>query len=137
MSDLADFLNAQYDRIEKRERGKFTVPFRPDLRCPTCGRPVDETIHTSGEDRTRFEPCGHAMLNLEYAERYGKSNADLFVLADIESKREIVKRHSDPHGGDPSCSSLDYPESAEDCETLRLLAAPFSGEPGYDERWAV
>lgn len=145
MSEIAEFLHAQYDRMEKRELGKFTVPYRPNLRCPACDHPVEETIYTSGEDHVRFEPCGHTMPNVEYVERFGKSDADPFVLADIASKRRILDEVVD------EATSLDMSvdndrrvgprdEAAEPYIgeiLLRLLAAPFSGEPGYKEGWSV
>lgn len=57
------------------------------------------------------------------------------VHAEVEAKRRIVALHCDARGGDPSCSSLDYPEKAEDCETLRLLALPYADHPDYRPEW--
>jgi hypothetical protein len=121
--DLVEFLNAQYDKRAKAaadlKRWAVDGEFAKTLVDPVIGP-------FNGSTKRRDMGTGLDLITL----------ADpAYVLADIESKRQIVKRHSDPRGGDPSCSSIDYPENAEDCETLRLLAAPFSGEPGYKEEW--
>jgi hypothetical protein len=126
VSEIADFIEVQYRRIEAaaREAGARSATWD-----------VNGTWHLEGVE--------HNVIGGEEAFCH-PHNADhiaihdpAYVLADIESKRRIVARHSDPRGKDPSCSSIDYPENAKDCETLRLLAAPFSGEPGYKEDWAV
>ena len=59
------------------------------------------------------------------------------VLADVAAKRAIVALHSASDGRDPSCSSIDYPELAEDCETLRAMLQPFADHPDYDKAWRV
>lgn len=59
------------------------------------------------------------------------------VLADIAAKRAIVALHSAPDGSDPSCSSIVYPESAEDCETLLALLQPYAEHPDCDPAWRV
>lgn len=61
------------------------------------------------------------------------------VLREVEAKRKILDGHS-PHkrGACPVCWRVtpkssrreDYP-----CPTLRLLAAPYSDRPGYQEAW--
>lgn len=57
------------------------------------------------------------------------------VLAEVEAKRAIVALHSASDGRDPSCSSIAYPEVAEDCETLRAMLQPFADHPDCDEVW--
>lgn len=57
------------------------------------------------------------------------------TLREIDAKRRIVALHCDERGGDPSCSSIDYPEKAGDCETLRALALPYANHPDYRAEW--
>lgn len=59
------------------------------------------------------------------------------ALRGIEAKRRIVALHSDPDGNDPACSSIVYPEHAEDCETLHLLATEYADHPDFDPSWSV
>lgn len=70
------------------------------------------------------------------------------ILADVAAKRAIVALHHTsegrPHmaalgyndaGRDPSCSSRDYPEISDDCETLLNLAALDATHPDFDPAW--
>lgn len=70
------------------------------------------------------------------------------VLADIEAKQELLKLHSAVilRGGAGAryfdttavCSSCEPPQLAEHafpCKTLRRLAQPYAGRPGYEESW--
>jgi hypothetical protein len=50
------------------------------------------------------------------------------VLAECESKRMIVAEHP----GTEACACCDY---LAPCPTLRLLALPYAGRPGYQETW--
>lgn len=59
------------------------------------------------------------------------------VLAECEAKRQILKLHTGTH----ECPDNDwlgtgtYTVYRRDCQTLRLLAEPFSGHPEYQESW--
>ncbi|MEW2421306.1 DUF6221 family protein [Streptomyces nigra] len=71
------------------------------------------------------------------------------VLREIDAKRQLVKLHSSAvlrAGGGAqyyntqtvcrSCEpSYQFPEQSWPCPTLRLLAAPYSDRPGYQEEW--
>lgn len=146
MSEITDFIKAQYDRIEKRERGRYTVRYPLKAPCPACSdRPDGFESGRVGVDEIRLDPCGHAIPNDQFVELYAESNPDPFVLADIESKRRILNEVVD------EATSLDMSvdndrrvgprdEVAEPYlgdMLLRLLAAPFSGEPGYKEEWSA
>lgn len=67
----------------------------------------------------------------------GLSDLILRMRADVAAKRAIVALHSASDGRDPSCSSIYYPEMAEDCETLRAMLQPFADHPDYDKAWRV
>lgn len=57
--------------------------------------------------------------------------------AEVTAKRAILALHSTPDGRDPSCSSIVYPELAEDCETLQALAHPHAYHPDFDPAWTL
>lgn len=104
MSEIADFINAQYDRLEEK---------------------LDAVDHGQAPAGSMTE-----------------------ARQDIESKREILKRHyvvgfddEDGHDIGRGCAECGYSAEYSDrggwCETVRILAAPFSGEPDYKKDWAV
>lgn len=132
--NIVEFLTAQYDRIEVGERSNIRINMPLAARCPTCGKPVHEFTTSTTSGREVEFPCGHEMPTEDFVREYGESSPDPFVLADLESKRRIAELHGDQHECTDTRAS-EYPYVG--CETARLLAAPFSGEPGYDKRWAV
>ncbi|WP_328657903.1 DUF6221 family protein [Streptomyces sp. NBC_00334] len=101
--------------------------------------PVSGWVHTSALPDTEWLPPGYdhhvASAPLPVDRAHIVEHDPARVLREIDAKRQIVALHSDPRGGDPSCSSLDYPENAEDCETLRALALPYADRPGYRDDW--
>lgn len=146
MSEIADFIEAQYARIEKRERGRYTVSYPLKAPCPVCSGYLDGfESGRVGADEIRLEPCGHEIPNAQFLDLYGKSDPDPFVLADIESKRRILNEVVDEATSLDMSVDGDRRVGPRDTVTepylgdvlLRILAAPFSGEPGYKEDWAV
>jgi hypothetical protein len=153
MTDLAEWLLAQYDADEQRERSKWRKPRLDGRDCPCCGRTITGTIWNGSHERTwwTLEPCMHELSD-EEVERIAPpvSAADPFVLADLAAKRRIVKEHRAeeacsyhpkaseyPFGcttchRDPECG---YVMALGWCQTVRLLALPYAGHDGYDERW--
>lgn len=119
MSEIADFIEAQYQRIE-----------RVALMAAETGGPhwpnSDTEMWTNELVHTRLHDSA-------------------FVLADIAAKRRILDEVVD----EATCLDMqvdgDRRVGPRDTVTepylgdilLRLLAAPFSGEPGYKETWAV
>lgn len=136
VNGLVEFLNTQYDRIEKRERGRRTIRLTSQAVCPNCGRPVGGYSTSIGRGDVILDPCGCVIPHAQFVELWGESAADSFVLADIASKRRILSLHrrDGEDGSDPICNVCLY---TPPCETVRLLAAPFSAEPGYKPEWAV
>jgi hypothetical protein len=146
MSEITDFIKAQYDRIEKREHGRYVVRYPLKALCPVCSdRPEGFESGRVGVDEIRLDPCGHAIPNDQFVELYAESNPDLFVLADIESKRRILNKVVDEATSLDMSVDNDRRVGPRDevagpylgDKLLRLLAAPFSAEPGYDDRWAA
>lgn len=118
MSEIADFIEAQYAKREVIARRSAALQMDPENGWGIDGRAITPHIGVIHED----DPREHIALN-----------NPAFVLADIESKREILKRH---YPVDP-CEEHDASFKTIPCDTLRLLAAPFSVEPGYKETWTV
>jgi hypothetical protein len=123
VTDLVEFLNAQYDKQAKAaadlKRWAVDGEFAKTLVDPVIGP-------FNGSTKRRDMGAGLDLITL--------ADPD-WVLADIESKRRIVAEHDPSH--DP-CDAHDANFETVPCPTLCLLAAPFSGEPGYKaEEWAV
>lgn len=72
------------------------------------------------------------------------------ILREVDAVRAIVALHHTSEtpprmaeigvsyvGRDPSCSSRDYIEESDDCETLLTLAAIHADHPDYDPRWKL
>lgn len=69
------------------------------------------------------------------------------ALRDIEAKRKIVAEHEESFRACSRCvgelawdadhraSNDGPPMQPYPCRTLRLLAVPYTGTPGYDESW--
>ncbi|KUN06116.1 hypothetical protein AQI95_14525 [Streptomyces yokosukanensis] len=56
------------------------------------------------------------------------------VLRELQAKRALSREHRTRDDGRcRTCREAEGPRSA--CTTLRLLAAPFAGHPGYDDSW--
>lgn len=151
MTDLVEFLTAQYDRRAKA--ANLMAKYYP---------PPWEVFDRGWMARVYGEEPFWEVTRLEqgaWAEEGGPGVGEIiehvalhgpdYVLADIESKRQIVELHhvvsfddEDGHDIGRGCAECGYSAEYSDrggyCETVRLLAAPFSGEPGYKaEEWAV
>jgi hypothetical protein len=143
MSDLVDFLNVQYDRREKAAKlmAKYYPPpwevFDRGWMARVYGEtPFWEVIRL--EEGAWVEQGGPGMGEIiEHVALHGPD----WVLADIESKRRIMVEIVEQIDGMDALIEGEFGTGGdrvdESEKLLRLLAAPFSGEPGYDERWAV
>lgn len=116
---ITEFLTARLDEDEAAGCGCETNE-AGDIRCHRCGERVNVECWNCRTPRGSG-PC--------------PTPRSARVFADIAAKRSIVALHSAPDGKDPSCSSIVYPERAEDCETLRNLAQPYAEHPDFDESW--
>ncbi|MCP9947242.1 DUF6221 family protein [Actinomadura madurae] len=137
MNDLAQWLSAQLDADERRERGRYLIHGSTRIKCPEC----PNTAHTITEHKREvtFDPCGHTMDGEDFTKTFATPDPGEFVLADIAAKRLILDEH--PKGTvyafireGPYCPADDevYP-----CRTVRLLALPYAGRDGYQERWRL
>lgn len=132
VSEIADFIRAQYDRIEAAAQAATGGPWR-------VGDVVGElgSADVYGPDgrvtSAREEPC----CSIEDAEHMAINDPD-YVLADIASKRQIVATFV---ALDTHPDRLTYAQMQQQWVALRAvmaaLAAPFSAEPGYKQEWAV
>ena len=131
--DLAQFLRDRLDEDEEAARNATTGPWWVEDTSPRYwGEERDAEVSSADGRLAVLQHENDGALNAVHIVRWDPAR----VLADMQAKRRIVALHSDPHGGDPSCSSIDYPENAEDCETLRLLALPYASHPDYRPEWA-
>lgn len=132
MSGIEAFIAAQYDRLEQNVRAGL------------------HDAHRRGCDAWDYAP-----------DEPGKCSCDVpaYLLADIASKRailaghehELTKRHRtyqfDPFTGEPEtgdefeveCKTCGWAgdDPSSGCMTVRLLAAPFSGQAGYNRAWSL
>lgn len=158
MTGIAEWLLAQYDAVEKRERAKYRpspAAFKP---CPACAKPVewvDWHDNSDGELWWVTQPCVHRLSSAEvFASVLVESAPDPGVLADLAAKRRIVELHMGNHecvvwckqtaediaDGEPPRTRTTYvhPEYIHASDpTLRLLASALSDRPGFDPAWAV
>jgi hypothetical protein len=128
MSEIAAFILAQYDRVERAAKAATSGPWHVGDVVEELG--IADVYGSDGRVTSAFQqPC----CSVEDAEHIAINDPE-YVLADIASKRRIVELHGDQHECTDTRAS-EYPYVG--CETLRLLAALFSAEPGYDKRWTV
>ncbi|MBQ1118339.1 DUF6221 family protein [Streptomyces sp. C3-3] len=140
MTDLADFLRARYTETRQREQAKRMV-------VPSVFDDHDvEWRYNLGEPETLYVN-GHPYPAEEYTEIATRPAPDPDVIADLDVKLALLDEH-EPGGrywpdsprqycktcgsGEPNEYPTDWP-----CPTLRILARPFAGHPGYQEDWAT
>lgn len=86
-------------------------------------------------------PCSEApevaTTGLKLVQRHIARHDPARVLREVKAKRRILARHAECGTGSGYCDDGGHDLGGLGCGDLRDLAAPFSGEPGYDERWAV
>jgi hypothetical protein len=143
VSEIAEFILAQYARIEKAAK-LAAMAADPD------GLPGDQWTY-DGTVAQITDERGHIVLA---GEGYGGTWLDhacgehialhdpAYVLADIESKRRIMTEIVEQIDGMDAQLECEFGTGSSDRadeseKLLHLLAAPFSGEPGYDERWTI
>lgn len=133
MSDIAAFLTAQYDRIETAAREATEGPWVAEIhRHRKTREPVLFEVYPVAE----LESNGYGGVRTAADATHIAIHDPEYILADIASKRRVIDLHriDGEDGSDPICNVCLY---TPPCETVRFLAAPFSGEPGYKQQWAV
>jgi hypothetical protein len=152
VTDLVEFLRARLDEDEqaaKRVRQPYRLYVDSDGRISEPKR-VDDLygerdgeyeLWADGEDRMPNHIASWSLI-------YDPAR----VLREVEVKRRIVELHQpdmklpdDWYGNDAKCKECGQlwhwiresplPSISRGCRTIRRLAAPFSGEPGYKEEW--
>lgn len=123
MDDLVAFLRA---RLDEDEQSAQSTMWDGSNNVPAWYLSASATVETGGDT---FYAGDRTVAN--HIERHDPAR----VLREVEAKRLIMALHSDSLGRDPSCSSRDYPEISEDCETLRALAATYGEHPDYRDEW--
>ena len=142
VSEIVDFVNTQYDRIENAARAATDGPWRidNDAYAEAIYSPDRTAVVAGGrwgDEASVFESTEDAVHIALHDPAY--------ILADIASKRRILDEVVDEATSLDMSVDNDRRIGPRDMATepylgdmlLRLLAAPFSGEPGYDERWSV
>jgi hypothetical protein len=133
VSEIADFLTAQYDRIEERARAATGGPWTVDNESHAEAiRSVDGTDVIAGgrwgDEAPVFDSTEDALHIAIHDPEY--------VLADIASKRRIVFLAERVPALTARHNPFDNDRDAW-AEVLKRLAAPFSAEPGYKHEWTV
>lgn len=136
MTTLAEFLTARYDEHEADAQAATAGPWDArKVSGPGFGYDQSEVVQPSDVPDRGFYALGMDALYGPDARHIARHDP-AYVLADIASKRAIVRLHTGAH----ECRDvLEYPDGyvrdGEWCTTLRLLAVPFAAHPDYDERW--
>ena len=132
--DLATWLRAQLDddeRLAKTAGGEhphWTTTDEGDV----------TQVGTGGSGYLANGPWGSSLFEVgEHIARHDPAR----VLAEVDAKRRILDEHTcrcpDPDCQD--CGACSGPHHADPapapCTTLRLLALPYAGQPGYRDEW--
>ena len=54
------------------------------------------------------------------------------VRTEAVTRKQIVQMHGEPQHG---CTDVSSPQEPAPCPTLRLLALPYAGYPGFRDEW--
>jgi hypothetical protein len=138
MNDLLDFLRAQLDAREREVTGSGTLGWltyrRPD-------GSISYTIPAALAEDGTWIAAG------QVAKGYASAvivHREADVLAEVDAKRRIIAMHATgdfPYDPDDGPGDYSWTErcdgcgEATPCLTLRLLALPFAGRPGYRDEW--
>lgn len=164
MPDIAEFLAAQLDEDEQTARLAAEAGRRADPRYRWIVEPfVPETpasVPTGAWVNDEHE-IGVAVVNGSYAAEHIARHDPARVLAEVATKRRIIELHEMsrwtwkhqpgvyelPEGFEgplaeycTTCSTtsregLDNFYEPWPCDTLKLLAVPHAGQPGYKDQW--
>jgi len=139
VDDLLTWLRAQLDAVEKVAQAAARDAGGPEWSAGDENLSESVSLADAGS-YVAAGPYGYLSWELR---QHIADNDPAFVLTDVEAKRQIIEAH--PAG-------RDHPEAADyclecgpfwrdgkahgyPCETLRLLALPFAGRPGWREEW--
>lgn len=139
MDDLIAFLNARYDEdAETATAAAGNCQPDPDWAVIPDDR-GSAIIRDSGGGVVVYDEGSPSLDEARHIARHDPAR----VFADVEAKRRILALHPmSDYPGRPDrfedycdgCGSREYPVTWP-CDTVRLLALPFSGHPDYQEAW--
>jgi hypothetical protein len=126
MTDLVEFVRAALDEDERVARAAEPAPW---------------TAHEEAADPDEgyvAGPDGYVLVYNEGTVSLGTAahiarHDPARVLADVAAKRAILELHN----AVPEEEYCSEDEQRKPCQTLRLLAQPFAGRPGWREEWAT
>lgn len=151
VDDLIVWLRAQWDAEERTAKAAASL-------CG-CHPPSPNWAFADDENDGRIviadEPHGYHPLvgRLGICRRWNRSVSDMFfarhiaywdparVLADIAVKRSVLAEHESYGGYGEHCRTCHHPHdqlaagAPSPCLTVRLLAQPYSGRPGWRQEW--
>lgn len=129
---LVEFYLARLDEIERVAQAASPGPWSLD---------ADGTEVLATDGVTVAEGFALSGPQLRATVAHIALNDPAYALAEIAAKRRIVALHAvrDGTGGDwdtdPPAMCAECNHELHPCQTLRLLAAPFAAQPGYDPAW--
>lgn len=135
MDDLITWLRAQLDEREARARAATSGPWLRGL-----GTVVEQAEGDDPHLVAEMNVCADHEDRREADAEFIADNDPAFVLADVEAKRQIIDEHRDDEGWCLRCADPPQYDAAwhkYPCTTLRLLALPFAGRPGWREEWRL
>jgi hypothetical protein len=128
--DLVAFLHARLDEDEQAARAAAGAPWTADD-VPGC---IHVEAWARAEQRALrglgFVGSVEREPDRQHIARYDPAR----VLREVEAKRQILNLHrrDSDYGSDPICNVCLY---TPPCETVRVLALPYSDHPDYHEEW--
>lgn len=146
MGELAEWLGQQLDedeRAARRMEEHFPSPWelsdRGWMAHAVADGPAFREVVRLEQWHGMPEDVGLGQL-IEHVARHDPAR----VLREVDAKRQILGLHTpfrvdgDPGPGCNTCSWRDDMEDLQviwPCSTLRLLALPYAGRPGYRDEW--
>lgn len=140
VTDIVEFLRA---RLDEEEQGALAANVKQDdpewktghvalshprsfrVRSALDSRPIAMCADVAGDDDADTTGIVDGEAAADHIARWDPAR----VLAEVEAKRRIVTAHGEPMEWCGSC------EQRQPCETLTLLALPYSDHPDYDPEW--
>lgn len=129
---LERFLHARFQEEERIARDAITGA--PGAVWGVMADEIEQVL-TSWDGRTTHTPmvqfgAEDPVQLLTHVARHDPAR----VLRELEAKRALLEEHRVRDDGRcRTCREAACPRSP--CTTLRLLAVPYAGHPGYDDSW--
>jgi hypothetical protein len=140
VDDLVQWLRAQLDEDERIAREAGGAAWEE--------LPVSGWVHTSPLPDTEWQPPGYdhhvASAPLPADRVHIVRHDPARVLREVDAKRRLLELHAARERGDgcvvcddgnDSCGCLSGPSWGFPCDTVKILAVPYAGRPGYREEW--